>query len=155
MDAGEVTSISVLGRLVVFINSARVAKNLFEQTGALYMDRPAIPIIDMYANASCLSRPRVAYEYRHRMEAHFNLAITRYGHKWRVERRIIDQSLRPAIAVTYQPMQIVKAHAFLRQVLRCPENTLEYLKQYVEPCSHSLMYVSGDGIGSTVSQRLS
>lgn len=49
MDAGEVTSISVLGRLVVFINSARVAKNLFEQTGALYMDRPAIPIIDMYA----------------------------------------------------------------------------------------------------------
>ena len=89
------------------------------------------------------------------MEAHFNLAITRYGHKWRVERRIIDQSLRPAIAVTYQPMQIVKAHAFLRQVLRCPENTLEYLKQYVEPCSHSLMYVSGDGIGSTVSQRLS
>lgn len=67
------------------------------------------------------------------MEAHFNLAITRYGHKWRVERRIIDQSLRPAIAVTYQPMQIVKAHAFLRQVLRCPEKTLEYLKQYVEP----------------------
>lgn len=49
MDAGEVTSISVLGRLVVFINSARVAKNLFEQTGTLYMDRPAIPIIDMYA----------------------------------------------------------------------------------------------------------
>ncbi len=72
-----------------------------------------------------------------RMEAHFNLAITRYGHKWRVERRIIDQSLRPAIAVTYQPMQTVRAHAFLRQVLRCPEKTMEYLKQYVGPLQHT------------------
>lgn len=118
---GEVTSISVLGRLVVFINSARAAKALFEQTGTLYMDRPAIPIIDM-------------------MEAHFNLAITRYGHKWRVERRIVDQNLRPAMAITYQPMQIVKAHAFLRQVLRCPEKTLEYLKHFTAAVVMSLTY---------------
>jgi hypothetical protein len=123
-----VTSISVLGRLVVFINSARAAKALFEQTGTLYMDRPAIPIIDMYA---IVLRRACLLITRNRMEAHFNLAITRYGDKWRVERRIVDQNLRPAIAITYQPMQIVKAHAFLRQVLRCPENTLEYLKQYV------------------------
>ncbi|KAF8259329.1 cytochrome P450 [Lactarius quietus] len=118
---GDVTSISVLGRLVVFVNSARAAKDLFEQTGTLYMDRPTIPIIDM-------------------MEAHFNLAITRYGHKWRVERRIIDQSLRPAIAVTYQPMQTVKVHAFLRQVLRCPEKTMEYLKHFTAAVVMSLTY---------------
>jgi hypothetical protein len=77
------------------------------------------------------------------MEAHFNLAITRYGHKWRVERRIVDQNLRPAIAITYQPMQIVKAHAFLRQVLRCPEKTLEYLKQYVDPAFRTCGDVGG------------
>ena len=47
------TSISVLGRLVVFVNSARAAKDLFEHTGTRYMDRPEFPIIDMYA------RPRV------------------------------------------------------------------------------------------------
>jgi hypothetical protein len=56
---GEVTSISVLGRLVVFINSARAAKALFEQTGTLYMDRPAIPIIDMYA--ICLLSRRASF----------------------------------------------------------------------------------------------
>ncbi|KAI9451431.1 cytochrome P450 [Lactarius psammicola] len=118
---GDVTSISVFGRLVVFVNSARAAKDLFEHTGTRYMDRPEIPIIDM-------------------MEAHFNLAITRYGHKWRVERRIIDQSLRPAIAVTYQPMQTVKAHAFLRQVLRCSEKTMEYLKHFTGAVVMSLTY---------------
>ncbi len=48
-DAGDVTSISVIGRLVVFVNSARAAKDLFEHTGTRYMDRPEIPIIDMYA----------------------------------------------------------------------------------------------------------
>lgn len=48
LDTGDVTSISVLGRLVVFANSARAAKDLFEHTGTRYMDRPAIPIIDMY-----------------------------------------------------------------------------------------------------------
>lgn len=74
------------------------------------------------------------------MEAHFNLAITRYGHKWRVERRIIDQSLRPAIAVTYQSMQTVKAHAFLRNVLRRPENAMEYLKQCVGPSQPHISY---------------
>ena len=47
--SGDLTSISVLGRLIVFVNSAQAAKDLFEQTGTLYMDRPAIPIIDMYA----------------------------------------------------------------------------------------------------------
>jgi hypothetical protein len=67
------------------------------------------------------------------MEAHFNLAITRYSDKWRVERRIIDQSLRPAVAVTYHAMQTTKAHAFLRQVLRRPDKTMEYLKQCVMP----------------------
>ncbi|KAH9973629.1 cytochrome P450 [Russula compacta] len=61
--------------------------------------------------------------------AHFNLAITRYSQKWRVERRIVDQSLRPATAVTYHAMQIAKAHAFLRQVLRRPGQTTEYIRQ--------------------------
>ncbi|KAI0295091.1 cytochrome P450 [Multifurca ochricompacta] len=111
---GDVTSVSVLGRLIVFVNTARAAKVLFERTGTRYMDRPVIPIIEM-------------------MEAHFNLAITRYSDKWRVERRIVDQSLRPAVAVTYYPMQIAKAHAFLRQ-------TMEYLKHFTGAVVMSLTY---------------
>lgn len=75
----------------------------------------------------------VFFFFLKRMEAHFNLAITRYSDKWRVERRIIDQSLRPAVAVTYHAMQTTKAHAFLRQVLRRPDKTMEYLKQCVMP----------------------
>ncbi|KAH9003795.1 cytochrome P450 [Lactarius hatsudake] len=118
---GDVTSISVIGRLVVFVNSAQAARDLFEHTGTRYMDRPEIPIIDTTV-------------------AHFNLAITRYGHKWRIERRIIDHSLRPSIAETHQPMQTVKTHAFLRQVLRCPERTMEYLKHFTSAVVMSLTY---------------
>jgi hypothetical protein len=44
---GDVTSVTVLGRLIVFVNSAGAAKALFERTGTRYMDRPVIPIIDM------------------------------------------------------------------------------------------------------------
>jgi hypothetical protein len=69
------------------------------------------------------------------MGAHFNLAITRYSAKWRVERHIIDQSLCPALAVTYHDVQTTKAHAFLRQVLRRPDKTMEYLKQCAFPFS--------------------
>ncbi|KAI9435475.1 cytochrome P450 [Lactarius indigo] len=118
---GDVTSISVIGRLVVFVNSARAARDLLEHRGSRYMDRPETPIIDM-------------------MEAHFNPAVTRYGHKWRVERRIIGQSFRPTIAVIHQPMQTVKAHVFLRQVLRCPEKTMEYLKHFTGAVVMSLTY---------------
>jgi hypothetical protein len=44
---GDVTSVSVLGRLIVFVNSARAAKDLFERKGTRYADRPVIPIINM------------------------------------------------------------------------------------------------------------
>ncbi|KAI0270485.1 cytochrome P450 [Gloeopeniophorella convolvens] len=118
---GPVTSVRVLGRLIVFVNSARAAKDLFERTGTLAMDRPVIPIIDM-------------------MEAHFNLAITRFGEKWITERRIVDRSLRPAVAVQYNAMQTIKAHAFLRQVLRRPDNAMEYLKHFTAAVVMSLTY---------------
>jgi hypothetical protein len=85
------------------------------------------------------------------MEAHFNLAITRYSPKWRVERRIVDQSLRPAVAVTYHPMQTDKAHAFLRRVLRKPEKTMEYLKQYV---AVSVSVLTGVWVGPGLADRL-
>ncbi|KAI0052441.1 cytochrome P450 [Auriscalpium vulgare] len=118
---GEVTSLTVPGRIIVFVNSARAAKDLFERTGTRYLDRPVIPMMEM-------------------MEAHFNLAITRYSDKWRVERRIIDQSLRPSAAVAYLGMQRTKAHAFLRQVLHHPENHMEYLKHFTGAVVMSLVY---------------
>ncbi|KAH9966199.1 cytochrome P450 [Lactifluus volemus] len=118
---GDVTSVSVFGRLIVFVNSARAAKDLFERTGMRYMDRPVIPIIDM-------------------MGAHFNLAITRYSPKWRVERRIVDQCLRPAVTATYHDMQTRKAHAFLGKVLRRPDKTMEHLRLFIAAVVMSLTY---------------
>ncbi|KAI0063359.1 cytochrome P450 [Artomyces pyxidatus] len=118
---GEITSITVLGRVVVFVNSQRAAKDLLEKRGTRYLDRPIIPMIDM-------------------MEAHFNLAITPYSQKWRTERRIIDQSLRPSAAMAYLPMQRAKAHAFLRQVLRDPEHTIGHLKHFTGAVVMSLVY---------------
>jgi hypothetical protein len=75
------------------------------------------------------------------MEAHFNLAITRYSAKWRVERHIIDQSLCPVLAETYHDVQATKAHAFMRQVLRRPDKTMEYLKQYVVPSTFFFVFI--------------
>jgi hypothetical protein len=54
----------------------------------------------------------------------------------RVDHRIVDQSLRLAVAATYRRMQITpKAHAFLRRVLRRrPEKTMRVLNS-VHPLS--------------------
>ncbi|KAI0044341.1 cytochrome P450 [Auriscalpium vulgare] len=118
---GEITSITVLGKLIVFVHSHRAAKELLEKRGTYYSDRPNIPMMDL-------------------MKAHFNLAITPYSDKWRSERRIIDQSLRPSAAVAYLDMQKSRAHTFLRQTLDKPELAMEYLKHFTGAIVMSLVY---------------
>lgn len=51
--AGEIMSVSVLGRPMVFVNSAKVAADLFEKRSSNYSDRTPLHMI----NDLCLIPP--------------------------------------------------------------------------------------------------
>ena len=60
-----------------------------------------------------------------------NMALQPYGKEWRMTRRIADHSLRPSASVTYQPMQKIYTHRFLRQLLKEPRDFPQYIRQSV------------------------
>lgn len=41
-------SIEVFGETIVIINSIEIAHKLLEKRGAIYSDRPAIPVYELY-----------------------------------------------------------------------------------------------------------
>lgn len=40
-------SVNALGQPIVILNSAKIARDLLEKRGALYSDRPLIPMLDL------------------------------------------------------------------------------------------------------------
>jgi hypothetical protein len=44
---GDILSFRVFGKIIVVLNSAKVAKDLLEKNGDIYYDRPVIPIHEM------------------------------------------------------------------------------------------------------------
>lgn len=45
---GDILSFHIFGQVIVVLNSAKVAKDLFEKRGAIYSDRSPAPIYDMW-----------------------------------------------------------------------------------------------------------
>ena len=44
---GGIMSVNALGQPIVILNSAKIARDLLEKRGALYSDRPLIPMLDL------------------------------------------------------------------------------------------------------------
>ncbi|THH19211.1 hypothetical protein EW146_g1905 [Bondarzewia mesenterica] len=119
---GDLLSVNMLGKTVVVINSAEVAKELLDKRGSVYSDRPSIPMHDLMSFNS------------------FSLVTMRYGNQWRTGRKVADQCLRLNAAVTYRPMQKRKAHEFLRNIMRDPDNFLGHIKYLTASVIMSLTY---------------
>jgi hypothetical protein len=45
---GNIMSFRVFGQVIVVLNSVKVAKDLLEKNGDVYVDRPAIPFYEMW-----------------------------------------------------------------------------------------------------------
>jgi hypothetical protein len=48
---GDIISFRVFGKIIIVLNSTKVAKDLLEKNGSIYYDRPAIPIHEMWVVA--------------------------------------------------------------------------------------------------------
>ena len=45
---GDIISFRIFGQVVVVLNSAKIAKDLFEKRAAIYSDRSPMPMYDMW-----------------------------------------------------------------------------------------------------------
>jgi cytochrome P450 len=59
------------------------------------------------------------------------VTFSRYTESWRLTRKLLDRSLRPAAIVGYRPLMQTKAHALLTQLLSNPDQLEAHLHQFV------------------------
>ncbi|KAH9985152.1 cytochrome P450 [Russula vinacea] len=109
---GDVLSFHVFGKVVVVLNSFKANKDLLERRGDIYSDRPVIPIINM-------------------MKWEWIVGFSRNTESWRLARKLLDRSLRPAAIAAYRPLLQKKAHVLLTQVLANPDELEAHLNQFV------------------------
>ncbi|KAJ7132978.1 cytochrome P450 [Mycena filopes] len=107
---GDIVHASALGEHVVIVNSLKTALELFEKRSNIYSDRD------------------------------FNVAFLHYGDLWRQERRMFQQHFRPDMSREYRPMQLKKAHKFLRGLVTSPEEFRELTKTLAAAVIMSTVY---------------
>ena len=66
-----------------------------------------------------------------RMKWEWIVGFSRNTESWRLARKLLDRSLRPAAIAAYRPLLQKKAHVLLTQVLANPDELEAHLSQFV------------------------
>jgi hypothetical protein len=59
------------------------------------------------------------------------VGVLKYTDSWRVARKLLNRSLRPAVIAAYCPLLETKAHVFLTQVLANPDEFEAHIYEFV------------------------
>jgi len=110
-EYGPLSSVTVLGTPIVFVNSAKVAQEMLDKKSSLYADRPVLQMggeLVGWKNA---------------------LILLPYGDRFRRYRRFFHSVIGSnALMRPYRPMQEMQTRQFLRKVLKDPEQLQEHLR---------------------------
>ncbi|KAG5722656.1 O-methylsterigmatocystin oxidoreductase [Termitomyces sp. T112] len=107
---GDLVFLSVLGKNVLFVNSFRVANDLFEKRSANYSDR----------GHSTMLHELMGWDW--------TFGHMPYGERWKAHRRMFHRQFQQSVAPIHWPTQCKEAHALLRSLLESPEELIEHLR---------------------------
>lgn len=85
----------------IIINSERVARDLLEHRSQNYSDRPEIATNELFG-------------------IDYTTAFMRYGSRWRLHRKILNQSFRQDAVPNFRHIQVTKTHDLLLNLLEDP-----------------------------------
>ncbi|KAJ7150553.1 cytochrome P450 [Mycena crocata] len=109
---GDIFSITVLGQTMVIINSAKVAEDLLDVKGAIFSDRPVIPMGGELVG------------FRH------SLSLSQYGDRVRKERKLFHQLFGTHKAMErFVPLHGSEIHKYLKYLLRNPQGAVEGIRK--------------------------
>ncbi|KAF8521229.1 cytochrome P450 [Hysterangium stoloniferum] len=106
---GDMIYLNCLGNPMLFVNSDRIAHDLFEKRSSIYSDRYGNPMLYMAGWKNYL-------------------AFLRYGSVWRRQRRVLHLHFNANAVAKYYPVQVKYSRLLLRQLLDTPDDYVEPLK---------------------------
>ncbi len=123
--AGDILSFQFFGQVIVILNSAKATKDLLEERGNIYSDRPVVPFLEMYmthfVTSACLL---ICY----RMEMEWGLPSLRYSEQWRLGRKLLDRGLGAGAVSAYRNLQGLKTRSLLIRLLTSPHEWMAHLE---------------------------
>ena len=110
--AGNVISVSIFGRSIIILNSAKAAIDLLEKRSIIYSDRPYM------AMASDL----VGYDHA--------LVLTPYNERFRKARRLTKGVLGPGVVNMFDTLEERECIRLLDKLLDAPERFLAHIRKW-------------------------
>ncbi|KAG1753366.1 cytochrome P450 [Suillus lakei] len=92
----------------IIINSEEIARELLENRSHNYSDRPELPTNKLFG-------------------LDWTTAFMRYSSRWRIQRKIIQQSFRQDVIHNFRPIQVAKSHDLLLNLLEDPSDYPKHL----------------------------
>ncbi|OAX36943.1 cytochrome P450 [Rhizopogon vinicolor AM-OR11-026] len=105
----------------IIINSEEVARDLLENRSHNYSDRPEIATNELFG-------------------VDYTTAFMRYSSRWRLQRKVLQQSFRQDAMSDFQPMQTGKAHELLLNLLEDPLDYPKHLEAHSGSVIMSAVY---------------
>ena len=122
-----IISFHILGRRMVVINSAAVAKELLSKRGGIYSDRNISTMGRLTGREKSMLQTWVVI-----LPVSFNdMLIFRrpYDHRLKEYRRLMQQSFNPVAVRQYDGTVEYEAKALVDNILKAPENHRKLLRQ--------------------------
>ncbi|KAF5354016.1 hypothetical protein D9756_007051 [Leucocoprinus leucothites] len=107
---GDMIYFKVLGQPFLVLDSLEKTYDLFERRSSNYSDRTRLPMLNEL------------------MEWTWNFALMPYGTVWRRHRRVFHDHFHPNVVHKYHDIQAGTARAFLRQLLKTPDDFMEHIR---------------------------
>ncbi|KAJ7123313.1 cytochrome P450 [Mycena crocata] len=108
----DVIYLRVLGTSILSINSFDAANELLNRRGAVWSDRPRLPMI------------------KELMGWDWNLVLQSYNEGFLAHRRIVQQHFQPSIvALEYRPVMVIEVRVLLQNLLATPDHFSDHLKR--------------------------
>ncbi|KAI0045667.1 cytochrome P450 [Auriscalpium vulgare] len=98
---GDIVSVSVADTIIVVLTSVQAASEVLGKRGANFIDRPAIPFLEL-------------------INWSFFISAAPYSDSWRIRRKHSIRGLRPRALQQYEATQREKVHHFLKDLYAQP-----------------------------------
>ncbi|KZT07386.1 cytochrome P450 [Laetiporus sulphureus 93-53] len=110
---GDIIHLDVLGRPVIIINSAEVARDLLDKRSSVYSDRPHL----------VMACDLVGYSE--------TFALKPYGEEFRRQRKLVRQDFAQGTVLCYYHLQETEAHKLVQAVLQDPSSLAGQVKMRI------------------------
>ncbi|CAE6398389.1 unnamed protein product [Rhizoctonia solani] len=120
----DIISISVLGQVIVVLNSAKAATELLDRRSAIYSNRAGLPMIN----------------YPDLVDWSKDTAFISYGERWRSQRRMTHTVLHKGMSVQYWPLVLRQARQAAQRISTNPDGFIREIRRMTASTLLSAVY---------------